>query len=156
MRCGPYIGDHAVADSIKDTISKNNEPLFIFAITMECHGPYTLENIDEQQIIDEFIKGDCPYASDLLVYLSHLQHTDQMIGSLNSYLANINRPVLFCLYGDHMPSLYDLDLYSSFKYPMSNYFINNYKGCAAENKEISIHELFKYATNSIGLSLIRS
>jgi len=78
---GPYIGDSAVSKAILQALGPR---VFIFAITMENHGPYHLEGGDE-----------------LAIYLRHLRNADRMIGEVCAAL----KQGVFCLYGDHVPGL---------------------------------------------------
>jgi len=43
---GPYVGDLAVADKILQVLREDSAPLFVFAVTMENHGPLHLEHPD--------------------------------------------------------------------------------------------------------------
>ncbi|MDR2786828.1 MAG: LTA synthase family protein, partial [Candidatus Accumulibacter sp.] len=45
MRAGPYIGDDAVAGKVAALLEEAEGPMFIFAITMENHGPLHLERV---------------------------------------------------------------------------------------------------------------
>ncbi|MDR2364767.1 MAG: sulfatase-like hydrolase/transferase, partial [Zoogloeaceae bacterium] len=52
MRVGPYVGDAAVADKIETLLPEAHGPMFIFAITMENHGPLHLERVEASDIGD--------------------------------------------------------------------------------------------------------
>lgn len=96
-KCGQYISDVAVAREICHLLDKpHNEPLFIFAITMENHGPLALEAKQHPQ--DQ--NGGNP---ELATYLRHLKNADQMLGKLLQVLKRHSRPGMLCWYGDHVP-----------------------------------------------------
>jgi hypothetical protein len=80
-KAGPFIADAEVTRAILKALGPRT---FIFAITMENHGPYRLEGGDE-----------------LEVYLRHLRNADRMIGEICAAL----KSGVFCLYGDHVPGL---------------------------------------------------
>jgi phosphoglycerol transferase MdoB-like AlkP superfamily enzyme len=112
-KTGQYIGDSAVAEQITTLLQErgghHTKPLFIFAITMENHGPLHLEKANTA---DEarFYRTVPPACDDLTVYLSHLYNADQMIRSLQQTLQNQARDGVLCWYGDHvpiMPAVYD-------------------------------------------------
>ncbi len=144
--CGAYVGDEAIAKKIMELMQKKTtKPIFIFAITMENHGPSNLEKIsDKEQVrfykdyIDEKYKD-----YDLSVYLRHLKNVDQMIKSLTSFFDNINTPVSMVFYGDHIPIL--TKAYEKIGIPDSKvpYFIwdnNNLKNIfLKQDKEININ-----------------
>ncbi len=104
---GPYISDAAVQEKIAEILANrpNGRPLFIFAITMENHGPLHLENCTGQDL-GQYYQGIAPQAHhDLTVYLRHLQNADQMLDKLTQTLHASPRGALLCWYGDHVPSM---------------------------------------------------
>lgn len=77
---GPYVSDQALTDKILETLALPHEqPIFIFAITMENHGPLHLESITEpeqRRWLSEPLPQNC---QELAIYLRHLANADQMI-----------------------------------------------------------------------------
>ena len=76
LKSGPYIGDIAVAEKITALIGASDKPLFVFAITMENHGPLHWEKLgdaERQQYFTAPLPADC---DDLAVYLRHLANAD--------------------------------------------------------------------------------
>lgn len=105
QRCGPYISDAAVSSKIQDILQAATTPTFIFAITMENHGPLHLEQVDAA---DERAFYERPVAAgleDLTVYLRHLRNADRMVAALQKLLTAQPRPGLLCFYGDHVPGM---------------------------------------------------
>lgn len=101
---GQYISDAALATRIeKELVSAQNKPLFIFAITMENHGPLHFEataGINH----NDYLNGPLPEGcDDLLIYLRHLKNADQMLARLIDLLSVQPRPGKLCWYGDHVP-----------------------------------------------------
>lgn len=90
-RFGPYVGDEAVADAIIREVEAADGPLFLFAVTIENHGPWSpgrLPGIDD------------PAAQ----YARHLENSDRMIGRLAEALRTRPGGGLLCVYGDHAPA----------------------------------------------------
>lgn len=107
---GPYISDAAVTDKLVEILQqkRNNQPLFIFAITMENHGPLHLEPLPVEEL-NSLYQGTPPKAHhDLSVYLQHLRNADAMLKRLTDYLTTSPRPAQLCWYGDHVPSMPDV------------------------------------------------
>ena len=111
-RCGPYIGDVTVAEKINALLAAragdNDRPLFIFAITMENHGPLHWEKLsaaERQQYFTEPLPKSC---DDLAVYVRHLTNADKMAGMLRAQLAASSIPAWLCFYGDHVPIMADV------------------------------------------------
>ncbi len=126
---GPYISDQAVTDKILEiteqhnTDSINNQPLFIFAITMENHGPLHLEKTTEVEQQSYFEKKPLTAANDLTVYLRHLQNADNMIAQLTQAYSEFEKPHALCFYGDHVPSMPEIYQQLDYQDEESDYFI---------------------------------
>lgn len=111
-KSGPYVGDEAVADKICGMLpSDATQPLFLFVITMENHGPLHWEKVasgDEERLYSIPPPAGC---EDLTIYLRHLVHADRMAGKLAAHLATMETPSWLCWYGDHvpiMPEVYEI------------------------------------------------
>jgi hypothetical protein len=100
-RSGPYVADAEVTRRIISELGK--DPVFVFAITMENHGPLHLEAVSAD---DSGLYRVAPPAGfdDLTVYLRHLRNADAMLGELATELARRGDGVL-CWYGDHVPGM---------------------------------------------------
>ncbi len=103
-RAGPYIGDAAVTEKVLALLEdRADQPLFVFAITMENHGPLHLERATPEEEAGFYASSPPPGCGDLTVYLRHLRDADAMIGRLREGLAASDRPGYLCWYGDHVP-----------------------------------------------------
>jgi phosphoglycerol transferase MdoB-like AlkP superfamily enzyme len=93
-RYGPYVGDRAVARWIVGEIEKAKRPLFLFAVTMENHGPWRagrIEGLDPQN-----------------QYIAHLRNADGMLADLLAALSRDRRRAALVCYGDHAPVSVDI------------------------------------------------
>jgi len=102
-RAGPYIGDQAVTSKVKALLATATDPLFIFVITMENHGPLHLEKAEAADHAAAYTSPPPPGCEDLTVYLRHLRNADRMMGELRTSLEQHPRPARLCWYGDHVP-----------------------------------------------------
>lgn len=115
-RDGQYIGDLAVAEKVGTLLNdSDNRPLFVFAITMENHGPLQLERPvpeDAPALPPAVAESLTPEAAaDLRVYLRHLANADAMLGRLRRQLTPTepdSRHGMLCWYGDHVPIMSDV------------------------------------------------
>jgi phosphoglycerol transferase MdoB-like AlkP superfamily enzyme len=103
QRAGPYIGDAAVAEQIERLLQSATQPVFIFAITMENHGPLHLEQVDDGDHADLYDAPPPAGSDDLTIYLRHLRNADRMLRQLQHTLRACDRPASLCWYGDHVP-----------------------------------------------------
>lgn len=103
QRCGPYIGDAAVAAMISDLLDQAPEPVFIFAITMENHGPLHLEKASAADVAELYTEPPPHGCDDLTVYLRHLRNADRMIAILRKKLEDSSHAAWLSWFGDHVP-----------------------------------------------------
>ncbi|MDL2269256.1 LTA synthase family protein [Desulfosarcina sp. OttesenSCG-928-A07] len=102
-RFGPYTSDIAVGEKVMETLKNALQPVFLFVITMENHGPLHLEKITPTDINALYARLPEPHFHDLTVYLRHIRNANQMIANLQTEMANLNHPASLCWYGDHIP-----------------------------------------------------
>ncbi|GAA0719020.1 LTA synthase family protein [Dokdonella soli] len=105
---GRYISDEALVDHILRRLDEGGSPTFIFAISMENHGPY-----DDSPGIDAHRRDAQPIPPGLPAdavrplrnYLYHLGNADRSLGRLAEALGQRKRRSLLLFYGDHLPAL---------------------------------------------------
>jgi phosphoglycerol transferase MdoB-like AlkP superfamily enzyme len=100
---GPYIGDIALGEKVKSVLHESTKPTFVFAITMENHGPLHWEKVTAEESAALFKKPLPPGCESLAVYVRHLRNANTMLGNLRSYLETSSSPSWLCWYGDHVP-----------------------------------------------------
>ena len=122
-RYGPYVSDKAVAEKVCALLEDGRQPLLLFAITMENHGPLHLERVAPGDVERLYAAPPPPGHEDLTVYLRHLANADAMIRALRERLEQSPRDGWLCWYGDHVPILqkvYDATGYADGR---TDYFI---------------------------------
>ncbi|NUO72437.1 MAG: LTA synthase family protein [Frateuria sp.] len=104
---GKYMADSAMTDEIMAQLKDAGPPQFLFAISIEAHGPYDVPpaNTAERDAIPvpDGISGKDKL--ELQTYLYHARHADAELGRLAKLLAQRGRPTLLLFYGDHLPAL---------------------------------------------------
>ncbi len=105
-RYGPYVSDEALGSYVLDILRKESRPTFVFAITIEAHGPWDRKRW-EGIPRDDLVAGVPEWCGKPLeVYLAHLRNADHMIDHMSAELAaNQARPAGLCIYGDHVGSV---------------------------------------------------
>ena len=104
---GQYMADRAMTDEIMAQLKDAGPPQFLFAISIEAHGPYDVPPADAAKrdaiaVPDGLAEED---KTELRNYLYHMQHADEELGRLANLLAKRERPTLLLFYGDHLPGL---------------------------------------------------
>jgi phosphoglycerol transferase MdoB-like AlkP superfamily enzyme len=108
QRCGAYVADAELGDKIIQVLRRATTPTFVFAITMESHGPLHLERPQPSEFEKIYTASPPPGCEELSVYLRHLRHADAMLGSLRTALTALTASVEFCCFGDHVPIMPDV------------------------------------------------
>jgi phosphoglycerol transferase MdoB-like AlkP superfamily enzyme len=104
---GKYMADSAMTDEIMSQLKDSGAPQFLFAISLEAHGPYdvTPKDTAARDAIPVPFAVDAKDKVEVQNYIYHMQHADQELGRLAALLAKRSRPTLLLFYGDHLPGL---------------------------------------------------
>ncbi len=102
QREGAYVADMEVGERILRVLRQATCPTFIFAITMENHGPLHLEPAHLEDTKSFYSCLPPTGCDDLSTYLYHLSNADAMLCMLQSALQSAC-PASLCFYGDHVP-----------------------------------------------------
>ncbi|MBR7992506.1 LTA synthase family protein [Burkholderia cenocepacia] len=142
-RAGPYIADSAVLDTVIDVLDEpRSEPRFLFAMTMENHGPLHLEQVLPGESSSRHTLGEDASWRDLTAYLRHIENADAMIGRLLDHLRTSARETVVCFYGDHVPALPHVFQKLGVTPQRSDYFIwRNYGTDTPECRNLAAEEL---------------
>ena len=89
---GRYVSDAKVAEQILEVAKGALQPTFIYAVTMENHGPWAPH-------------GDASTVSMVDNYNRHVLAGDAMLGRLREGLAELGRPATLVFFGDHRPTI---------------------------------------------------
>lgn len=100
-----YISDLTVYNKIIDIYkNKEDENLFVFAVTMQNHGGYLNAYKWRQKVTMEPYEGACPKAEE---YLSSVNVSDKAFKNLITYFEKQDEKVVIVMFGDHQPGLDD-------------------------------------------------
>ena len=122
---GPYISDDAITQKINETLKEHQDkqPLFIFVITMENHGPLHLESISKKDTHKMYQDFPSFQHHDLSVYLRHLNNADAMLKCQLETLKHRKRTTMVGFYGDHVPSMPKVYNHLNFRSAETKFFI---------------------------------
>ena len=109
QRAGSYVSDKEVGQRIMRVLQTTACPTFIFAVTMENHGPLHMDPLRLEGAPDVYSFPPPDGCDDLGTYLRHVSNADGMLHLLHTALQQADFPASLCFYGDHvpiMPSVY--------------------------------------------------
>lgn len=137
-RYGPYVSDRAVAQRARALLLAARQPLLLFVITMENHGPLHLERPAPGDIERLYVTPPPAGFDDLTVYLRHIGNADHMIGTLRAGLEETPRDALLCWYGDHVPIMPRIYRRTAFDDGRTDYFIWRKGGPLAPTRTLEL------------------
>lgn len=145
-KTGPYIGDIALANKVCSILDESSDqPVFVFVITMENHGPLHMEKVEPTDI-DKLYTDKLPEGcDDLTIYLRHILNADRMAAILRDKISSLPRSGWLCWYGDHVPIM--PSVYSIMGVPEgeTDYFIWGSAGkMVNRNKRVKIESLANF------------
>lgn len=76
-----------------------DKPFFCFNITMQNHGGYVVNQMDDIRV-----DGEKTYA-DVNTYLSVLKYSDEALKTLISYFESVEEDTVILFFGDHQPMI---------------------------------------------------
>lgn len=102
-----YISDQALYDKIISEFEKeqsvSEQPLFMFAVTMQNHGGYWQNTIYEEEQINFSTNSYNEVAKGCITdYLAGLHESDRALGELVNYFRNVNEDTIIIYFGDHV------------------------------------------------------
>lgn len=157
-KTGPYIGDVALAEKVCALLQQaSSQPLFVFVISMENHGPLHLEKVQPRDVAQLYSQPPPAGCDDLTIYLRHLGNADRMAAMLRAQLESMPTPGWLCWYGDHVPIM--PQVYSAMPEPdgKTDYFLWRNGACGqGERVDLRVEELGGLLLQQMGLRARRS
>lgn len=140
---GPYITDLAISMKVKDLINATEQPLFIFAITMENHGQWEQDRFASSPEVEaELPQMATLHDRELSMYLRHLGNADAMVGDIMTHMSTkAAPPSVFCMFGDHQPSFPGLFGQLELEDECTDYVIWTGRDTASRRQDVSAEEL---------------
>lgn len=105
---GLFTGDAALTDHVLAQLDKDGPPQFVFAISMENHGPFDWRpGLDAKRLAGLKTPPGLDEGGEYWMrnYLYLLEDADHELGRLAEVLQKRKRRTLLLFYGDHLPAL---------------------------------------------------
>lgn len=103
---GFYISDQEISNMIISEHKKAKKPLFIFAITMQNHGPYNIKRYKEPFNVKVSGKGLSEESLSILQdYTQGIYDADKSLKTVVNYFSKVKEPTVVMFFGDHLPLL---------------------------------------------------
>ena len=98
------ISDSATYSKILDILKSDDDPQFIFDLTMQNHSSYNLGNLGEVEhySIEGLTESE---NSELSEYIACIEESDRALADFMQDLKRLDRPVVLVFIGDHQPHI---------------------------------------------------
>lgn len=128
FNAGGWATDDLIFDSIKSTLEENNQqPKFIYAITVENHPMYNDDRFGKQNFKLNNKLSDLDQQK-LSTYTAGTVRANEKLQELAEYLKTIQKPTILVVFGDHLPNLQGVyDDYDFFKDDPERKNLKNYQ-----------------------------
>lgn len=125
---------------------------FIYAISVQAHGEYPREAIDEKQRIAVSGIGSEEERIAFEYFVNQVYETDAFIGELIAELAVYTEPVVLVVFGDHLPSLgiENRDLSNGNRFETEYVIWSNF-GLEAPSQNLSAYQLSAEVLKRLGI-----
>ncbi|GAA0178492.1 LTA synthase family protein [Clostridium sediminicola] len=101
---GCFISDMEFSKKVINVYENTEEPLFLYGITMQNHGPYQHSRYTKMDI-DLESPLDNSALDELKTYAQGVHDGDKALKHLIDYFDNIDDPTIIVFFGDHLPML---------------------------------------------------
>lgn len=106
QKYGGYISEEATIDVLIDRFDEHllssTDPLFLFCVTIQNHGPYA-EKYGAETNFSSDLSFTAEESDELSNYFYGLSTVDDELGRLVEYLQGLSEPVILVYFGDHLP-----------------------------------------------------
>jgi len=145
VRFGPYVSDRVLGDKIEEVIREHkatsDAPLFLFAITIESHGPWDegrLANwIDEAEAEAADPTGHRGFA----LFRQHMDNAVALFRRIGPDAPVADRPRAVALYGDHQPAFQPLFEKVGFDGQGTDYILWRSTGTTGAHGHLGVEDL---------------
>lgn len=99
--------DSCLTGEIQKVLESTDGTDFVYTVSVQPHGQYPTEPIDDTQTITitSGFDGDEAKICGYEYYINQLHQTDRFVGELVDAMKNYDEDVIIVFYGDHLPGL---------------------------------------------------
>lgn len=103
-----YVSDREVFNKVLSWLVDENreDPIFVFAITMQNHGGYDGKSLTEGEKLP-IIRNGIEEAEGIDEYLSLIYESDKALEELITKVDMLDKPTVVVMFGDHFPMMTD-------------------------------------------------
>lgn len=152
--------DKILTQQIVNALSTSEEQDFIYAISVQPHGKYPAEKVENLRITTSgFAVEDEGRANGFEYYVNEVRDTDAFLGLLVSTLNAYDEPTVVVMFGDHLPNI-DMtedeisggSLFETEYLIWSNMAQRDVKVMKNTRKDLYAYQLYPYVFGRLGMN----
>jgi len=147
--------DKILTGEIMKCLNSTENRDFVLAVSVQSHGKYPSEVIDENQTIS-IVSGleDDEYKIGLEYFVNQLHEMDIFVGELIETLKEFDEPTVLVLYGDHLPamSISKEQLINNDLFQTEYVIWSNYDGLPVEDEDLRAYQFTSKLTKMLGFN----
>ena len=146
-----WANDSILTGEIEKTLSSTEGQDYIFAVSVQGHGKYPSEPIDDTQTIT--VQG---FQEDETVgfeyFVNQLNRMDAFLGELTEALSDSEEPTVLVIYGDHLPkfSISNDEVINGNIY-QTQYVVWNNFNMEKQDQDVTTYQLGAHVMNLTGM-----
>lgn len=144
--------DEILTDEIMDVLKSTEEKDFIYTISVEGHGEYSTDPVEDAEITVSGI-DDEKKKNQFTDYANKIHDMDKFVKQLIEAVESCGEDTVVVFFGDHLPSLEidSKDLTYGNKF-WTNYFIWDNIGLEREEKTMEAYQLGSYVLEKLNIT----
>ena len=99
------VSDDGNYKKIIEVFDESEKPLFLYNVTLQNHGPYIPDGLNEAGYPLVEIDETYRQYTDVQVYETLMDNSDKAFARLLDYFRQSSKPVIICFFGDHQAAL---------------------------------------------------
>ncbi|MGN1350453.1 MAG: LTA synthase family protein [Anaerovoracaceae bacterium] len=147
-----WADDSCLTTEIKKALDSTPQQDLVFAVSVQGHGKYPEECIDDTQTITAQGFNEAE-AVGFDYYLNQIHEMDQFLGELTAELSQSAEPTVLVMYGDHLPKFdiqaSDLENNNQFQ---TEYVIWDNFGLQQEDRDLTCYQLYPQVMKLLGMN----
>lgn len=100
---GEFVSDGEITKTIQQLTDEADDPLFLYAVTMQNHGPYTKPRYENTIKVEGNLSDES--RAILETYAQGISDSDAQLKELLDHLQGVKEPTMLVFFGDHLPVL---------------------------------------------------
>lgn len=143
--------DAVLTGEILKTLRSTTEEDFVYTISVQAHGKYPTEEVDQTQTVTLTGMEEGPQKVGIEYYLNQLQETDAFVGELLTALERLEEPTVVVLFGDHLPNFsITQEQLSEGTLLQTEYVVWSNFGLQKQDKDLQAYQLLSNVMGRIG------